>query len=86
MTYNIRLQDEEIAPDSEDDGWWIDGNVITQRGGSGVWTWRLPKQQVVSVLRLGNGEARLSVGSFSRTTVTVTGPTEVIMRLRSEVL
>ena len=87
MIYNIHLQDdEEIDPSSDQDGFWIDGLTITQRGGSGLWSWRLPRQQCVSLLRLGNGLARLSIGSYSRTTVTVTGPFEVVHRLRNEVV
>lgn len=87
MPYNIDLSTaDEVDPDTEDFGFWVDGSVITERTSSMVATSKLPRCQRVTLMRLGGGLARLNMGSFSRVAVSVTGEASLIERLRREVL
>lgn len=86
---NVNLDTIEIDPDSDDSetGFWIDGNRITDRWSGNVAVYTLPKGcRRISLMRLGQGRSQLTLGGFKANTVTVTGPTKVIERLREAVL
>lgn len=87
MPHNIDLSClDRVDPDSTHEGFWTDGNVVTERKDGFIVTSKLPRLQRVTMLRLGGGLSRLSIGSYRGTVVTVTGPTGDIERLRNEVL
>lgn len=88
QTKHINLDTIEIDPDVDDGaGFWIDGNRVTERASNYEASFLLPKGcRRIELWRLGNGQARLSMGGFTSLTVTVTGPRSVIERLKEAVL
>jgi len=78
---------EEVDPDSEELGFWLDENKVTVRSELMLSVYSLPKgSRRVTMSRLGNGRQELILGGFKSITVAVTGPTEAIKRLREAVL
>ena len=62
-------------------------NTVTIRGEHSTTTYRLPRKRPrVTVERVGRATSRLVIGSFDRVSVTVTGPSTTIERLRESVL
>lgn len=86
---HINLDTIEIDPDTYDGetGFWIDGNRITDRYSGHLDVFTLPKGcRKITLMRLGHGRSQLILGGFKANTVTVTGPTPVIEKLREAVL
>jgi hypothetical protein len=85
---NIILEgDEVIDTTGTHPGWWIDGNVIYQRGVTLETRYSLPKgSRRVTTERLGEGRARLILGGFKSTTFSVVGPYDAIIKLREATL
>jgi hypothetical protein len=84
---NLILDANEIDPDATDVGWWIDGNVIWNRQTLSETRYSLPKgNRRVTTERLGNGQARLTLGGFKTVTFSVVGPRDAILQLRGAVL
>lgn len=84
---SLNLEGSPVDPDGDEPGFWVDGAVVTIRTDAFTEVVRLPKQaKRITILRLGSGRARLGIGGYTRSTVSVTGPVEIIERLRAEVL
>ena len=86
--YRVDLADgDEVQPDSQKHGWWIDGAVVTVRGEHGTQRIKLPTGKPrVAVQRLGGGRCTLIIGSFTAASVAVTGPTATVNKLYAAVL
>lgn len=83
---NINLEGSPVDPDSLDSGYWVDGQIITERSESCWAVTKLPRANRITMLRIGDGRARLMLGGLSKPSVSVTGPTNVIEALRAEVI
>lgn len=89
-TCNIILETgEHINPDLPHSGWWVDFDArrITVRTDLSLQTYTLPRgSRRVTTSRLGGGRAQLALGGFTSTTVCVTGPSDIIDKLREACL
>jgi hypothetical protein len=91
-TYVITLDGDELTEETDFTvrvGWWTNDNIIHVASNSGQIQSRyvLPRGRPrVTIDRIGRGRARLLIGGFTTTTVTVVGPTAAIEALRTAVL
>lgn len=92
MSHSINLDtDGQLGPAGIDDdnqpGWWVQDNVVHERSETNVVRSKLPKGAArIALTKMGKGRSQLSIGAFTRTSVVVTGPTEVLEKLREAVL
>lgn len=78
---------KNIVLDPDDAKWRVTGRRVEILGEVAHETYTLPKGcRRVVVQSAGRHRSQLVLGGFSSTTVTVTGPSYVIKRLRDEVL
>jgi hypothetical protein len=84
----ITLQDEyPVPPQSGKSGWWVDDNRVNVQQDKHLSTYTLPRGcRRVVVYRGPKGRSTLSAGGLKSITFTVTGPDEIIMKLREAVL
>lgn len=91
-TYVIMLDGDELTEETDFaqvDGWWTNDNIVhvTSSNGGLQSRYALPRGRArVTVDRTGKGRARLVIGGFTTTTVSVVGPVSTIEKLREAVL
>ena len=91
-TYVITLDGDELTDETDFavvDGWWTNDNIVHVTSANGTLQSRylLPRGKPrVTVDHIGHGRARLVLGGFTTTTVSVVGPSETIAKLREAVL
>lgn len=81
------LPQSQVDKDDQPPGWWLNDNRLSVRTLAGITVYTLPRgARRIHLMWVGNGRAQLALGGFKSTTLTVTGPTREIERLREAIL
>jgi len=84
----ITLEHERpSSPSAPGDGWWVDDNRINIRQGKHLSTYTLPRGcRRVTLYRGVNNRSQLSAGGLKSITFSISGPDDVIAKLREAIL